>query len=265
MMQRIILVVLLFSSCLSLAEKKPKASPFPSAAELAAITARGRALAEYDVAAWHASDAVVELKPDKTISPLYIARKTANGWEVAFGRLSESRDGFLIVYQASQGSTPTGFSVQKDDPPVEDRGFYFAAAKAIGTASRDFGTPSRAFNTYVIPAETGQLYVYLLPAQTVNGVYPLGGDVRYTLAADGAAIVEKRQMHKTILEFNLNDPGKNKGSLVSSYHTHVLSNLPEDSDVFYVLSRKPSIPEYIGTMDKKIFIVQVDGTILIGR
>jgi hypothetical protein len=45
----------------------------------------------------------------------------------------------------------------------------------------------------------------------------------------------------------------------------VLSNLPEDSDVFYVLSRKPSIPEYIGTMDEKIFVVQVDGTILIGK
>jgi hypothetical protein len=254
MIQRI-LVVVLVSSCLSLAEKKPKASPLPSAAELAAITARGRALAEYDVAAWHASDAVVELKPDKTISPFYIARKTTNGWEVAFGRLSESRDGFLIVYQASQGSTPTGFSVQKDDPPEEDRGFYFAAAKAIQTASQDFGKPGRAYNKYVLPTENARLYVYLLPAQTVNEIYPLGGDVRYTIAADGGSIVEKRQMHKTILEPKI---GQN---LAASYHTHILSNLPEDSDVFHLQTRKPAIPEIVGGADKHVYEIQTDGSI----
>jgi hypothetical protein len=265
MIKRTVLVAVLLTSCLSLAEKKTKAGPLPSADELAAITARGRILAEYDVAAWHASDAVVELKPDKTVSPFYIARQTANGWEVAFGRLSESRDRFLIVYQAFQGATPVEFTVKKPDPPVEDHGFYLAAAKAIETASRDFGKPSRAYNTYVLPTESGQLYVYLLPAQTVNGIYPLGGDVRYTITPDGGAIVEKRQMHKTILEFDMNDASKRMTKVESGIHTHVLSSLPEDSDVFYVLSRKPLIPEYIGTMDKKIFVVQVDGTILIGK
>jgi hypothetical protein len=267
MIQRIALVGVLLISCLSLAEKekKIKAGPLPSADELAAITARGRILAEYDVAAWHASDAVVELKPDKTVSPFYIARQTANGWEVAFGRLSESRDRFLIVYQAFQGAMPVEFTVKKPDPPVEDHGFYLAAAKAIETASRDFGKPSRAYNTYVLPTESGQLYVYLLPAQTVNGIYPLGGDVRYTITPDGGAIVEKRQMHKTILEFDMNDASKRMTKVESGIHTHVLSSLPEDSDVFYVLSRKPLIPEYIGTMDKKIYVVQVDGTILIGK
>jgi hypothetical protein len=265
MIQRIALVVVLLISCLSSAEKNPKAGPLPSGAELAAITARGRMLEEYDVAAWHATDAVEELKPDKSVAPLYIARKTENEWEVAFGRLNERQDAFLIVYQASPGAGPTEFTVKKADPPIEDHSFYLAAAKAIQTASRDFGKPGRPYNTYVLPTENAHLYVYLLPAQTVNGIYPLGGDVRYTIAADGNPILEKRQMHKTILEFNLNDPDKKKGSLVSSYHTHVLSNLPEDSDVFYVLSRKPLIPEYIGTMDKKIFVVQVDGTILIGK
>ena len=265
MIRRITLVLVLLTSCLSLAEKRAKPNPLPSAAELAAITARGRNLAEYDVAAWHSSDAVVALKPDKTLSPFYIARKTANGWEVAFGRLSESQDRFLIVYQATQGATPIEFTVKKPDPPVEDRGFYLAAAKAIGTASRDLGKPGRAYNTYAIPAESGQLYVYLLPAQTVDGIYPLGGDVRYTVTPDGSEITEKRQMHKTILDFDMNDKSGKIKKMEAGFHTHVLSDVPEDSDVFYVLSRKPLIPEYIGTMDKKIFVVQVDGTILIGK
>jgi hypothetical protein len=72
-------------------------------------------------------------------------------------------------------------------------------------------------------------------------------------------MVEKRQMHKSILDFAIR-----KGS-VSGYHTHVLSLTPEDSDVFHVLTRKPSIPEYVGTFDKKIYVIQTDGTILLGK
>ena len=47
-----------------------------------------------------------------------------------------------------------------------------------------------------------------------------------------------------------------------SFHTHVLSNTPEDSDVFYVLSRKPLVPEYVGiAADKKIYVIETDGNI----
>jgi hypothetical protein len=255
MIRRIALVVVLLMSCLSLAEKKTEAGPLPSAAELAAITARGRLLEAYDVATWHATDAVEGLRPDKSVAPLYVARKTENGWEVVFGRLNERQDAFLIVYQASPGTTPTEFTVKRADPPVEDHSFYLAAAKAIQTAARDFGKPGRAYNSYVFPTENAQLYVYLLPAQTVNGIYPLGGDVRYTIAADGGSIVERRQMHKTILELNI---GQN---LAASYHTHILSNIPEDSDVFHVLTRKPSIPEIVGGADKHVYEIQTDGSI----
>ena len=38
-------------------------------------------------------------------------------------------------------------------------------------------------------------------------------------------------------------------------HTHVLDDTPEDTDVFHVLTRKPSVPEMILT---KQFVFQVD-------
>lgn len=231
----------------------------------AGITARGRTLAEYDVAAWHATDAVEELKPDKSLSPFYIARRLDHVWEVAFGRLNDKKDRFLIVYQASQAATPQDFTVKKMEPPSEDQAFYFSAAKAIETSSRDFGKPDRPYNKYVFPSEKGSLYVYFLPAQTTDGVYPLGADVRYLLSEDGLTILEKRQMHKTILEFDLRKSAETIKTVESGIHTHVLSNVPEDSDVFYVLTRKPSIPEYIGMLDKKIYVVQTDGTILLGK
>jgi hypothetical protein len=40
-----------------------------------------------------------------------------------------------------------------------------------------------------------------------------------------------------------------------------LSDVPEDTDVFYVLTRKPSTPEAVGTLNKKLYAISVDGTI----
>jgi hypothetical protein len=258
MIKQVAVAAILLSSCLLLAQKETKEGAAPSSAELAATTARGRMLEEYDVAAASATDAMVALKPDASVAPYFIARKTDKAWKVAFGRLNQNRDKFLIVYLASQGASPKELTAKKVDPPLEDHGFYLGAAKAIQTASHDFGTPNRNYNAYVLPAETGQFYVYLLPAQTEEGVFPLGGDVRYTIAADGT-IVDKRQMHRTIIENKSSmKPGE---KLAAGYHTHVLGNAPEDSDVFHVLRRKPSLPEYVKTPDKHVYAIQTDGSI----
>lgn len=258
--RRLALPALLLASCsLLLAQKAERENKVPTPEDLRAVTARGKILAEYDVAAWHATDVIQDLKPEKGGTRNYIAKKTDAGWVVVFGRLSDAHDRFLILYQANQGTRPDFFTDKKYDPPLESTDFYFYAAKAFEAALKDLGPVDRPYNAYAIPSETGQLYVYLLPAQTENGVYPLGGDVRYTFTASGDTMVEKRQMHKSILDFAIK-----KGS-VSGYHTHVLSLTPEDSDVFHVLARKPSIPEYVGTFDKKIYIIQTDGTILLGK
>jgi hypothetical protein len=258
--RRLALPLILLASCAGLvAQKVEQENKVPTQAELQAITARGKMLAEYDVAAWHATDVIQDLKPVKGSTRYYIAKKTDAGWVVVFGRLSDSHDRFLTLYQANQGTRPDYFTDKKYDPPLERTDFYFCAAKAFEAALKDLGPVNRPYNAYAIPLEAGQLYVYLLPAQTENGVYPLGGDVRYTFTADGNSMVEKRQMHKSILEFTI------KKDTVAGSHTHVLSLTPEDSDVFYVLTRKPSIPEYVGTLDKKIYIIQTDGSILLGK
>ena len=216
-------------------------------------------LEEYDVAAWHATDVVQDMKPEEGSTRYYIAKKTDAGWIVVFGRLNEARNKFLVVYQATQGTKPEYFTAKRFDPPVESTDFYLHAATAFEAALKDLGPVNRPYNAYAIPSEKAQLYVYLLPAQTKDDVYPLGGDVRYTFSTDGSTMLEKRQMHKSILEFTFNK------TTAAGYHTHVLSLTPEDSDVFYVLTRKPSIPEYVGTLDGKIYVVQTDGRILLGK
>jgi hypothetical protein len=258
--RRLTLPLILLASCsVLLAQKAEQENKVPTAAELRAITARGKMLAEYDVASWHATDVVQDLKPKKDSTRYYIARKSEAGWVVVFGRLSDTHDRFLTVYQATQGTRPEFFTAMKYDPPLASTDFYLYAAKALESALKDLGAVNQPYNAYAIPSETGQLYVYLLPAQTENSVYPVGGDVRYTFTADGASMVEKRQMHKSILEFTI------KKDAASGYHTHVLSLTPEDSDVFYVLTRKPSIPEYVGTLDGNVYVIQTDGMILLGK
>jgi hypothetical protein len=40
-----------------------------------------------------------------------------------------------------------------------------------------------------------------------------------------------------------------------------MSDVPEDTDVFHVLARRPQRPEIILTRNKKMYEISVDGTI----
>ena len=235
-----------------------QAASIPTDNELAQITARGRLLYEYDQAAWHSSDAAMATNPSKENLGRYIAQKTGAGWIVAFGRLNEARDAFQIATLATQGQTTQDFSVKKFDPPEKDTGFFLVAAKAIEVSLKDFQGANWPYNVAVLPAPAGQLYVYVYPAQKENGVYPLGADARYLVSPDGATVVEKRQLHKSIIPTG--GPVPVGTTFVAGTHSHILSNVPEDTDVFYVLTRKPSMPEYIGTQIA-IYVVNADGTI----
>ena len=254
-------VSLVLCSSVLWAEDKQKTSE----CDFAATTDRGRSMEEYDVASWHATDAVLATKPTEGSTRYYFAKKGDAGWTVVFGKFNEARDRFLVVYEAVQGSGPENFSVIKHDPPVEDASFYLAGARATEKALADFPLQAQSYNSYLLPRADGQLYVYLLPATNENGVYLLGGDIRYLFSADGNTILDRHPMHKTILRFDMNQQSKDGKKLAAGFHTHVLSNCPEDSDVFYVLARKPSTPEYVGTVAKKIFVIETDGTIVLGK
>jgi hypothetical protein len=230
----------------------------PSAAELAEITARGRMLAAYDTAAWHATDAVQAMHPAQGSIRRYIAKQTINDWVVGFGRLNDAADKFFVAYEATQAEDPQHFTVKTYEPPQEETGFYFYSARAIDTALRDFQGPNRPFNVAALPAASEQHYVYVYPAQTDKSVFVMGADARYLMSPDGLTIVEKRQMHKSILENKVPGDG---AKLAGGYHTHVLSDIPEDTDVFYVLIRKPPVPEYVGSLKHVVYVVNVDGTI----
>ncbi len=227
---------------------------------LAGVTERGRALYAYDQAAWHGTDAFLALHPDRAGLAHYICRKPASGWVVSFGKWNEAHDRFFVVYEATDAGHPGSFVARRYDPPAEVTDDLPAFERALELAAGDFPRQNRPYNTAILPAPGGNLFVYLYPGQTKDAIWPLGGDVRYTISPDGRQIVEKRQLHKTILDREFK-PGS---GVVGGAHSHFLSDVPEDTDVLFVLTRTPSMPEYIGTQ-KGVFAVHPDGTISITK
>jgi hypothetical protein len=92
---------------------------------------------------------------------------------------------FLIAYEATQGGKPDVFAVKEVTPAKQDTGFYLSAARAIDTSLDDFAQhfegERRPYNVAALPAEKGQIWIYVVPAPTRVGIWPLGGDVRYLI------------------------------------------------------------------------------------
>ncbi|HMJ08668.1 MAG TPA: hypothetical protein VK468_06665, partial [Pyrinomonadaceae bacterium] len=188
----------------------------------------------------------------------FIGRKTGGIWTVVYGKLNDKKDRYLISYEATQQASPTEFKVQKFVKPREDTVFYLNAARAIATAAAVFAPAAdRPYNAAVLPITDGRFTVYFVPAQVTTGIFPLGGDTRYIVSSDGTKIVETRQLHRSIIDFQI--PANAKPE--SGYHTAILDDVPEDTDVFHVLAREPKIPELVVTQ-KYVYRINTDGSIL---
>ncbi len=251
---------------LLIADAKSQGVTAPADTELAPITERGRLLAEYDQAAWHATDAVQTANPKTVEGQHYIARKENGTWRVVFGALNPDKSQFVIGYEAEQQAKPKEFLLKRDEPARVDGGFYLFAARALELALADFGPAARPYNAAVLPAEPGVMhaqagfFVYLYPGQTKAGIYPLGGDARYLVSAEGTKILAKRQLHKSVIESR---PPKGK-KVEAGFHTHVLSDLPEDTDVLHVLQQDPPVPEFVSTAHF-LYEILTNGTIQVKK
>jgi hypothetical protein len=232
-------------------------------AELDSITARGRLIAEYDMAAWHATDAVMALHPPEGAIQAYLARRRSDGkWEVVFGASAPDASTFQITYQAIQSApSDTGFTASAVSPPRVDSDYFARASRALDIARKEFGRVTRPYNAMVVQADdAGEWFVYLVPAPTIAGVFPLGADVRYRVRRDGRTITDRRRLHNAVLEFPPASKPQSGTRLVAGSHAAVLADRPEDTDVFHVLTREPRVPEYIVTRSY-YFRVDVNGYI----
>lgn len=229
-----------------------------SQATLDSITDRGRAIAAYDAASWHGTDAVLALHGPMTGVRGYVARPDPDGrWEVVFGHLSAAADTFYVVYRARQSADgESAFTAAAVRPAEADVGFFARAARAMRLAEHAFGRVRRPYNTIALPdAGNGEWFVYLVPAPTQAGVWPLGGDARYRVSADGRTLLATRRLHNAILNY-----GPATRAIRAGWHTAILHDRPEDTDVFLVLERRPRVPEYVASASF-FFRIDINGHI----
>ena len=229
----------------------------PADSVLAAITARGRMLQQYDIAAWHGGDAIAALNPapgEATAS--FAVRKTDGSWELIYGRLSGKKDTFYVTLNATQAGDST-FTASRFAKPTPGSARLREMALAFETAQRQFGKVDRPYNSYILPAPAGGFWVYLLPAQTNPASFPLGGDIRYRIV-NGTTIADSVRFHRTILNRQTGTQS-NGGAQVASIHTS-FDSLPSESDVFVVLRQFPRLPEIVATRDFT-YEIATNGTI----
>ncbi len=239
------------------------AQPAPASVdELAAITQRGRALEAYDQAAWHGTDAArAVVGADTSGLEVYVAQKTAAGWVVDFGKLDPGGAAFSTVLEA-QSADGLHFTARRLTPARSDTGFLVAAAHAIQTAEADFAPVAGfPYNVAVLPNADTTMYVYLYPAQTNPNIFPVGGDERFTVSADGLKILDAQRMHNAVVAQPQDGTAPAGLHTVAGVRSVVVASVPQDTDVFHVLARKPAMPDYINAQGQ-MYLIETDGTIV---
>jgi len=238
----------------------PDSAP-PSADSLAAISRRGRAIAEADHVVWLASGAIASSDLPVDSIRRFIPRRTDRGWEVAAGTLSDDGSAYMISRLATPGIQPDVWASSLFDPALPDTGYFARAARAVESALTMFQpVEQRPYIATVLQADDGPWWhVYLYPAPTVEGTWPRGGDMRFRVSADGRIVTEARRLHETITEYSVRT-ARSATTKAGDGQPAVSGNAPEDTDVFHVIQRRPALPELM-TVGRFQYQIDVDGGI----
>jgi hypothetical protein len=133
----------------------PDSAP-PSADSLAAISRRGRAIAEADHVVWLASGAIASSDLPVDSIRRFIPRRTDRGWEVAAGTLSDDGSAYMISRLATPGIQPDVWASSLFDPALPDTGYFARAARAVESALTMFQpVEQRPYVATVLPADDG--------------------------------------------------------------------------------------------------------------
>jgi hypothetical protein len=239
--------------------RRATAQSAPQQQELDEVSARGRALAGYQRAAWAASMQLMATNPDPWKAQRYVAYHADSGWVVAFGRPSADRDTFYVSHigipAAVNGKRVDSlFEFQQFNDLGPDTDFLARAARAMDLAVMTFGATSRAYSAAALPNANGEWLVYLVPSADAASVWPLGDDIRYRVSADGRRVLETLRMHKGMVAES------DAKRLTADAHRKALHDLPEDTDVFHVLMSRSAKPEVVVTPHYR-YIIGADGSV----
>ncbi|HEX2962682.1 MAG TPA: hypothetical protein VHO43_12865 [Ignavibacteriales bacterium] len=226
--------------------------------ELRKVETLGRQLYEYDMACWVASDSLMASNPDQSTLGTFLAARENGVWKVGFGRLSDNSDSFLLFHEAVYNPKENTCKVTSFKEPKRNTGFYFNAAKALEKMFAAVKPEAPPYNFAIIPAGKDNLYLYFYPAQASYSTYRFGGDTRYTYSIKSNSITDTLTLHKTIL--NMPYVKDKTQEINGTFSTAIMTSIPVETDILYVLSRKFPAQHYVST-EKWVFIITPDGKI----
>lgn len=229
--------------------------------ELAAISKRGRILAKMQTLKDSATDLLLTKKQ------LYSDGATTDGAElsvqvqlppygetkVVYGRLGSSQDTYFIDFVVS--GNKGDMAIKTFSPPLEDRQYFLDAARALAVARQKAEPEPGSYLVLPLDKNHKRFYVYLYPRDK-GKTYLLGGDKRYKVIIEGdrVLVAETKQLHQATLTYQV------KKNTKFGYHSAVIDDKPEDTDVLHVLTRKPALPELVSTTNY-LYRIETDGQI----
>lgn len=192
---------------------------------------RGLEIADYERAAMKATDMLLAHALDASKLGVYVAEKTGGTWTVYFGRVIGERAAFeaAYVYSCPENSPQKMKAVPVPGIPVE----VAQRARAVSAALKAIEFDAKGlYNTSVFREEDGTLTVYLLPGNKNPDIVLLGGDFKVMLSPDGSQVIKKFPLHRTMLEISV---APKEGKPAGAFHTHILDDIPTETDVALVL------------------------------
>jgi hypothetical protein len=221
LIRTIAVAIVIAMTAASAAVAKPNEKALVAQAE-----ARGQLIYDYDQAAWHSTDVMLEELPKARMAEI-------KGWLV-----EPDGEALRVLYYGYEGDKPYAVYVasvrnnrvvssstmapdaKRDLSPPQAR---MALARKVAMTAPVSPCTRAAFNTVIVPpvSETAPVEVYLLSAQTVENQYPFGGHFLVTVGADGK-VVSTRPFMKSCMNQSL--PPNAVAAMVS----HLLDPTPTE-------------------------------------
>lgn len=240
------------------ATETPAAVSDDEAIALRLAAERGLRLYQYDQAAWHTTDAMLEDLRDPGAAGVqgWVVTEVDGGWNVTYVTATDD-DGFEGVYSARYDGENVD---QRRVLRGADRTLsaeQLARAKAFRAIPLDDVRRciDRNFNLVVMPAgdATDALLVYLLTPQVAAGAYPIGGHYRFTVLA--GVTTSQRRFTNSCLTIGVQEGESPAEALVVS---HLLDPVPTEIHVFSVYAS--GLPVYVQTISNEtLWAVEVSG------
>lgn len=216
--------------------------PPPTTEEIAKIEKRGKEIANYEQAAIMATDLLLASNPDKDKLGTYVAINKNKMWAVFFGKNIDNKFQLGYFYSCPDGE----FDKMRAEKELKDvpRDVYdFTQAVNLATKAIELDVEFPPYNPSVFREDDGTITVYFLPGNKDPNVILIGGDFKVSISGDATKVLNKTKLHTNVLNVPINFKEGEKPE--AGFHTHVLIDLPTETDVALVLMNPQMGPHFI--------------------